>query len=348
MSNSLHHSQQSFPKRLAWTGGFGHAVCVFDELLQLSPGKVSLCGFSPAYPEENIERFSSHRWTESNPAPRYESTQDLLRAVMPDILIISTRPDHMASCALAGLAAGCHLIIEKPIALNLPALHAIHAAARKANRRVMAMLSMRSLPAFGAAREIVRSGKIGRPVLVNTRKSYKWGQRAEWFNNRAQYGGTWPWIGIHNLDMAQFVTGLRAVRVMATHTNAAHPDFPQCEDAGTAVFLLEDGVQMTASVDLCRPSISTTWGDDWIRVVGSKGVLEANASTGRVTLLAENEETIETGTAPAPIYLDFLQSPDNPIVDTDAFQLTAAVLAARDSADSGEPISIDPSLWNRP
>ncbi len=105
---------------------------------------------------------------------------------------------------------------------------------------------------------------------------------------------------------------------------------------------------MTASVDLCRPGNSTTWGDDWIRVVGTKGVLEANASTGRVTLLTENEETSETGTAPVPIYLDFLESPDNPIVDADAFQLTAAALAARDSADSGKPISIDPSLWNRP
>jgi predicted dehydrogenase len=273
----------------------------------------------------------------------------MLREVSPAVLVVSTRPDHIAPCAMAGLAAGCHLIVEKPLALDLPTLEALHAAARKAGRRVMAMLSMRGVPAFAAARQAVLGGRIGRPVLINTRKSYKWGQREEWFNERSKYGGTWPWIGIHNLDMAHFVTGLRPVKVMAAHSHAAHPNLPECEDVATAIFLLEGRVQMTASVDLCRPASAETWGDDWLRIVGTGGVIEANGSTGRVTILSAGAavETIDAGIDPLPIYRDFLASLESadPAANAIAFQLTAAALVARDSADSGGPLPLDPGHW---
>lgn len=329
--------------RIACVGGFGHAACVFDELT--SARMADPVGIAPGYCGEDTGGFCSHPWMRG--APIFPSLEAMLEAARPDVLVVSTRPDRIASCALAGLAGNCHLIVEKPLALDLGTLQSVHAAARKAQRRVMAMLSMRSLPAFIAAREAVLGGRIGAPVLVNTRKSYKWGQRPAWFNERAEYGGTWPWIGIHTLDMAHFVTGLRAVRVVAAHANVAHPDFPECEDVGAAVFSLEGRVQMTASVDLCRPGNSATWGDDWIRVVGSKGVIEANGSTGHVTILAENDDTLATGTAPVPIYLDFLGSLNKLVADTDAFQLTAAALAARESADTGLPIPIDPALWDK-
>jgi len=340
---SLGNLSETTVIRIACVGGFGHAISVFDELTFTAvAGSV---GIAPAYAGEDTDGFSSHPWMRE--APVFPSLEAMLEEKRPDVLVVSTRPDRIASCALAGLAAGCHLIVEKPIALDLGTLQSVHAAARNAKRQVMAMLSMRSLPAFIAAREAVRGGRIGKPVLVNTRKSYKWGKRAAWFNDRSKYGGTWPWIGIHNLDMAYFVTGLRALRVVAAHANAAHPDFPECEDAGTAVFSLENGVQMTASVDLCRPGNAATWGDDWIRVVGSMGVIEANGSTGHVTILAENGEKLEAGTAPVPIYLDFLRSLHDPSDDSDSFQLTAAALAARESADSGGPIPINPALWNK-
>lgn len=324
-------------------GGFGHAFSVFDELTSIPA--VGPVGIAPAYEGEDTSGFSSHPWMRA--APAFPSLSAMLENTRPDVLVVSTRPDHIPPCALAGLEAGCHLIVEKPLALDFGTLKSVHAAARTAKRHVMAMLSMRSLPALIAAREVVRSGRVGKPLLVNTRKSYKWGQRPAWFNERAKYGGTWPWVGIHNLDMAHFVTGLRAVQVVATHANAAHPDFQECEDVGSAVFTLEGGVQMTASWDLLRPENSVTWGDDWIRVVGSTGVIEANGSTGRVTILAENMETLETGSAPVPIYRDFLGALPHPADNTDAFQLTAAALAARESADSGSSIPINPALWNK-
>jgi len=296
--------------------------------------------------------FVAHPWVEGTQASSYASSADLLEAAAPDVLIVSTRPDRIAPVALAGLKAGCHLILEKPIALDMPSLEQLHQAAQKRNRKIMAMLSMRAIPVFVKAREALQAGKIGVPVLVNTRKSYQWGNRPAWFNDRKLYGGTWPWIGIHNLDIAHFLTGCRALSVSALHGNACHPDMPDCEDVACAVFSLEGGVKMTASIDLCNPATAPTWGDDWCRVVGSKGVMEASAATGKLTLLnaVGLSEMSVPSDSPEPIFTKFIDAlTANPgDCDSTAFHLTAAALAARESADSGRPVEIDPARWEGP
>ena len=330
--------------KVAFVGGFGHANSVFNEFLNSQKEKINCVGYSSAYEEENLDCFVKHPWIEKSKAPRFLNVEQLLLTTRPDILVISTRPDYMPKIALKGLDAGCHLIIEKPLALDSKNLRELYNKAKSARLSVMGMLSMRSNLAFNKAKEMISSGEIGKVVLINTRKSYKWGNRPEWFNDRQKYGGTWPWIGIHNLDMTHFLTGLCATHVIATHRNKNHTDLPQCEDTATALFTLEGDVQMVASIDLCRPESAPTWGDDWIRVVGSTGVLEANGSAGKVTLI--NSNRLSELTFPIhdlnPIYEPFIESlREKKDLDPTPFYLTAAALAARESADKGCEIKVD-------
>jgi len=326
--------------QIAVTGGFGHAGCVFDELLA-SPGFANLCGMAPAYDGESLAGFLSHPWMKT--VQIFDKVDDMLSRAQPDVLIVSTRPDKIFSAAMAGLARGCHLILEKPVGLNFENLATLQGTADKASLRIMAMLSMRSFPTFIEARDQIAKGAIGKTVLINTRKSYKWGTRPAWFNDRDKLGGLWPWIGIHNLDMAHFVTDLHACKVSATQHNLAHPGLAGFADVAAGIFEMEGGVRMTASIDVCRPGSAATWGDDWIRVVGSGGVLEASASTGIVTLLTEGCEVvqIECGTGPEPIYIPFLKSLNRPLGADEkpsdlATRLTSAALAADASAQTGE------------
>jgi len=341
------------PIRLATVGGFGHAVCVFDELAKAASNRFQHCGIAPAYSGEDISAYLSHPWLEG--VRKHKCLDHLLEQDKPDVLVVSSRPDKIAEAICAGLRAGCHIITEKPLALDSKTLGEVWAAANASGCRVMAMLSMRSLPAFIAAREAIAVGKIGSVVLVNTRKSYKWGNRPNWFNNRLQYGGTWPWIGIHNLDISHFVTGLRPVQVTAMHANLAHPDFSDCEDVATGIFNLENGAQMNASIDLCRPGSAATWGDDWVRIVGTHGVIEANASTGLIKIECDGQPstTRDCGIEPQPIYLQFLESllDNQPIQQAEnlvPFELTHAALAARESADHHRPEVIPPFRSSSP
>jgi predicted dehydrogenase len=325
-----------FYLKIASAGGFGHFVDVLDDLQQANDPSIRFCGICPAYAGESISVLKNHPWTQSTKAREYSSLEDLLSAEAPDVLIVSTRPDQIAQSIRKGIDGGCHIISEKPLALQITELDKLENHVRQHSKRVEAMLSMRRLPAFREAKYLIEQGCIGDVLLLNTRKSYKWGSRPAWFNNRALYGGTWPWVGIHNLDMAHFLAGRHAVSCQATHHNAAHPDFPHCEDICCGIFLLEGGIPMTASVDYLRHENSNTHGDDWCRVVGSRGTVEVFASEHRLVLNTEGQSSeLVFDQAACPTYLEIIEQMRQPSLcfDNTAFQLTRSVLMARDVAD---------------
>ncbi|MCX7013309.1 MAG: Gfo/Idh/MocA family oxidoreductase, partial [Candidatus Sumerlaeota bacterium] len=194
--------------------------------------------------------------------------------------------------------------------------------------------------------------EVGEVVLVNARKSYQWGKRPDWFGRRETYGGTIGWVGIHALDMIHYTTGQRFVSVAAMQSNLTHLDRPACEDNCALILELANGAHATVSLDYCRPSTAPTHGDDWIRVVGERGALEANGSRETCGLIAEGQAPRDVPLAPTPsMYRAFLlsllgqaefaiQQPADP------FLLTHACLCARDAADSRSIVRIPQGVWD--
>jgi len=212
------------------------------------------------------------------------------------------------------------------------------------NVRLMAIFSMRANPVFQTARRLVRDGAVGHPVLMNARKSYKYGDekaRPEWFGQRAIYSGTFPWIGIHALDMIHFATGLRPVQVAALQRNQAHLSRPDCEDTCCGIFEMDGGAQATVSVDYFRPMSAKTHGDDWIRIVGTEGVIEARASENTVTLLKDGGEPQAVPLdEPESLFIPFIEGRDGLTNGEDALELTKACLYARQAADENRILEI--------
>ena len=274
----------------------------------------------------------------------------LLREARPDFAIVSARPDRIASLVALAARYGCHVVSEKPLALDLDSLAELHAIVEAAGVRVCAMFPNRARPPLAAAVAAIHAGAIGKPLLLSARKTYKWGRREPWFGDRAAYGGTIPWIGIHALDFMDAATGGDPVAaVSAFHANLAHPGFSGCEDVCSLSMRLASGALASATLDYLRPDTATTHGDDFLRVVGEHGEIEVWIDRGRATLL-------ESGSAPrdlpqpaaVPFYAPWLIAlpprgvravPDDRTLR--AFRLTAEALAARDAADTGRTIAID-------
>jgi prepilin-type N-terminal cleavage/methylation domain-containing protein len=316
-------------------GGFGHAVWVFDEWLR-DHAEVRLVGAVQTLPDESLEGFLAHPWAAQFKPAIYQNIDEALRAEKPDIVVISTRPDLNPVLIEKSLRAGCHVISEKPIAVDEAGLLRVHAAVEATGKFVLPMLGMHEVPAFTEARDLVAQGAIGEPLLVNARKSYQWGTRAEWFKQRETYGGLWGWIGIHSFNHAAYIIGRNATKVLAAQEkNRCHPEYaPGSADCMTGLFLLEDDVQMTVSVDLMRPDGQQAWGDDWVRIVGSEGSLEANPELGTIRLIRKgHDEELRKVTAVAPsFYTEFLsavtENADFSELTAQGFRLTESVLTA--------------------
>ena len=320
-------------KRIVCIGGWGHFFEVFQTLEKYPEAR--LCGVAPAFPGEDLGTIRG--CAPMRDVPVFGSAEELLRKVPADFCIVSTRPGHIARAVVQAAGAGLDIVAEKPLGITWEEVAEVEAAVEAGGVRLMAILSMRASPVFQTARRLCREGAIGRAVLVNARKSYKYGDetaRPEWFGRRAEYGGTFPWIGIHAFDMIRFATGLGVRRIAALQANQAHPARPDCEDACCAIAELDGGAQGTVSIDYFRPSEAATHGDDWIRIVGTDGIVEARASEQTCTLL-------KNGVAPEPIPLDkpeslfipFLEGREGLTNAIDAFELTKATLAARQAGD---------------
>lgn len=335
--------------QLACIGGYGHTGMVLNDLASLR-SELNCRGIYEVYPGEDFQgNISGHSLFEGAVRASLTELPDLFAEQLVGVAVIGTRLDLLAETAIAAAQKGWHLIVEKPLAFNREDLQRVHEAVQFHQRRIMPMLTMRNRPAFQRAKEIVESGAIGKVGLISVRKSYKWGERPAWFGDSATYPGTIPWVGIHALDISNFITGQRIGSISSEATNRFHPEFPACEDIGGFHFQCDNGVIGSASIDYLRPEHTSTHGDDWCRIAGEDGILEVNASTQTLHGLTASGELQEdfSGQGFLPIFSSFFQTLENGRqADEDiGFHLTEACIAANESQAAGRKISIDPTAW---
>lgn len=316
-------------------GNWGHHVCVLEETDLMPDARV--VGLAPGIAGEDLSSLQE-KYSE---AGVYCDHEAMLAAVRPDVVLISTRLDRIAPLAIDTARAGFHCICEKPLALNLRTLRELWDAVVQNKTQCLAMLPNRAHPVLAAAKALVDAGRIGDVKLLNARKSYTCAnQPGGWIGQRATYGGTLPWIGIHALDFIQSITGCGFRSVSALHANVAHSLQPDREDICTMSLRLANGAMATASIDYLRPASAPSHGDDWLRIVGTEGSLEAAMDRHRLTALdARGVEEITEFPAPAPYYTRLLRGlpapgTSGPTPETRlGFALTHTALCARDAAD---------------
>jgi predicted dehydrogenase len=324
-------------------GGFGHTDAVFRDLVGMQ--EAELVGLAPAYQGEDISKVLQ---LEPGVGKKvYNDYEQMLKQLKPHVAIISTRLDLIPLLIIDAANRGCHLIVEKPLASDMTILDKVRRSVEQNKINLMAMLTMRSDPQFMAAKEVYDSGAIGEAVLINARKSYKWGTRPDWFGDRDKYGGTIGWVGIHAFDYINFITGLSFVKVAAMHGNLVHAERPACEDNCALITELSNGGHATISVDYCRPEIAQTHGDDWVRIVGTKGVLEASGSKKECSVISKDKGVFQH---PLPdskdkifrrFLLNILAGNGNSEIQRVSFMLTKVCLIARDAAQKNKVFNIN-------
>lgn len=152
------------------------------------------------------------------------STEDLLADPEVDVVHVCT-PNHLhVPLARAALAAGKHVVCEKPLATDVAGaveLATLAAQARDADGRVAVVpFAYRFHPMVREARERVRRGEVGAVSLVHGSYLQDWLLRDSddnWRVDPALGGSSRAFgdIGSHFCDLLEFTTGQRIVRLVA-------------------------------------------------------------------------------------------------------------------------------------
>ena len=97
----------------------------------------------------------------------HDNYEDLLARDDLDAIYIATLPSQHRDHALMAIAAGKHVLIEKPVALVVEEAAEIFAAAKAANLLAMEAMWTRYLPQYDIARQLLADGAIGEPQMFN-------------------------------------------------------------------------------------------------------------------------------------------------------------------------------------
>ncbi|MEY4499929.1 MAG: hypothetical protein RL319_917 [Actinomycetota bacterium] len=97
----------------------------------------------------------------------HDNYEDLLARTDIDVVYVATLPSQHRDHALAAIAAGKHVLIEKPIALDPTEAEEIFAAAKAAGVLAMEAMWTRYLPQYDIIRQLLDSKAFGEIEMVN-------------------------------------------------------------------------------------------------------------------------------------------------------------------------------------
>ncbi|MGG1945342.1 Gfo/Idh/MocA family oxidoreductase [Trinickia sp. NRRL B-1857] len=141
---------------------------------------------------------------------RYTSAQEMLATEKLDVVSVCTPNKFHRELTLAAFEAGCHVLCEKPMAMNAEEAREMLRAADRAGKRLMINFSYRFSAQSRALKAQVDAGLFGDFYFGRT----VWHRRrglpgfGGWFGTKALAGGG-PLIdlGVHRLDLALWLMG---------------------------------------------------------------------------------------------------------------------------------------------
>ncbi len=141
-----------------------------------------------------------------------------------DLVSVVTMPQTHCEIAVAALEAGAHVLCEKPFAMNVAEADRMLAAAERGGRMIQIGTNMRHMLEAGLLRELVASGKLGKPTYIRAWTYYPdipwWGPH---HIREISAGGALAATAIHIADVALWVAGSPGLVSVSGSTHRLFP-----------------------------------------------------------------------------------------------------------------------------
>jgi predicted dehydrogenase len=192
----------------------------------------------------------------------------LIAEAHPDLLFDVVVPSARHGVVSAGLAAGCHVLSEKPMAQTLDEARDLVARATSAGRIHAVVQNRRYVAGVRRVARALKSGAIG--DLASVHADFFLAPHFGGFREDMDHVLLLD-MAIHTFDALRCMTGLAALGVYCREWNPPSSWYRQGSSAA-AVFELETGATFVYRGSWCAPGLPTAWEAGW-RFVGAKGSL---------------------------------------------------------------------------
>lgn len=202
---------------------------------------VAIADIHPARADERARRYGVRPFTDY---------RLMIEETRPDVAIVALPHFLHKEAAVYCAERGCHLLLEKPMAVAARECDEINEAAERGGIAVLVGHTQQYLAYNLAAKALIARSDLGKPVTINDVRHgpYFTPDRPAWFLDKAKSGGgIVANLGAHAIDKIQWLTDSRIVRVRASLSflNSAYPDIE-----GSAAMLLETSEGVPCTVNL--------------------------------------------------------------------------------------------------
>lgn len=160
-----------------------------------------------------------------------------------DVVSVCTPPSLHEQMAVDALEAGCHVLLEKPMAPSLAACDHILRAAQQSGRQLSVVVQSRYISSIRNAIDMVRGGAYGRALFTQINSLWHRGQHYYDLSWRGRWtvegGGCTLNHSIHHIDLLLWAKGLPAT-VRSTMHNLNHLNSEE-EDCSLSTLVYPDG-----------------------------------------------------------------------------------------------------------
>ena len=257
---------------------------------------IALIALVDTQPEAAAALLRSCGFSEKDAAlvPVYTDIAVMLQEVKPSLVAITTPSGSHFPVAMAALEAGAHVLVEKPLTLNLDEARILLETAKARHLQIAVGHIYRFFPLVQQLERDLRDGRFGRILYGDVK--VRWGHdqtyydQAAWRGTWAQDGGALMNQSIHALDLITWLLGGKVTEVSGWIDRQNHRI--EAEDLGLAMLHLDNEsfclIEGTTSSDPHRQVASFT-------VMCTEGEIRAGIEKGRPDIRIHDKNGKELG-----------------------------------------------------
>ncbi len=207
----------------------------------------------------------------------YTDYRKLLADPMIAMVVVGVPNDLHCEIALAAAAAGKHIVMEKPLCLNLAEADRMIASCQQSQVKLMYAEELCFAPKYVRLKSLLDEGALGKPTLIKQSEKHDGPHAAHFWDVNRSGGGVLMDMGCHAIEFFRWMLGRPPVKsVYAQLNTSVHRAKTRGEDNALLILEFADG-----TVALAEESWTKLGGmDDRAEVHGSKGVAYADLLHG--------------------------------------------------------------------
>lgn len=207
----------------------------------------------------------------------FEDYRQLLAHPEIQMVVVGAPNDLHCQIVVEAAAAGKHVVIEKPMCLNLREADQMIAACRQAGVKLMYAEELCFAPKYVRLKQLLDSGALGRPTLLKQSEKHDGPHAAHFWDVERSGGGVTMDMGCHAIEFFRWMLGRPAIQsVYAQMSTQVHAEKTRGDD--NAILILEFANEVIAVAEESWTKLGGM--DDRAEVYGSNGVAYADLLHG--------------------------------------------------------------------